>query len=165
MICTSGTGKIDRNVLPVSEFRDLLEAAAKLFSTKREFAGKLGITPGRLSRVLGGEHSLDPMNCLRLAQMTGATPSRVLRIAGKGELAEMIESLYGPGRPTVSASQRELLDQFDRISQRARDGVKAVLGELPQNDGVALREFERQGDAILETAVKNRRKRAKSSRR
>lgn len=117
--------------LPVSEFRDLLEAAAKAYPTKREFARAIGITPGRLSRVLGGEHSLDVGNCLTLATLIGESPSRVLRAAGKGDIADAIEALYGPSAPSVSPKDREILDAWNALTPRARDALRLTMSELP----------------------------------
>lgn len=118
--------------LPVSEFRDLLEAAAKAYPTKREFARAIGITPGRLSRVLGGEHSLDVGNCLTLATLTGESPSRVLRAAGKGDIADAIEALYGPSAPSVSPKEREILDAWNALTPGARDALRLTMTQLPR---------------------------------
>jgi transcriptional regulator with XRE-family HTH domain len=117
----------------VSEFRDLLEAAAKGYPTKREFARAIGITPGRLSRVLGGEHSLDVPNCLTLARLMGEAPSRVLRAAGKGEIADAIEELYGPSAPSVSPKEREILNLWNALTPRAREGLRLTMQELPRS--------------------------------
>lgn len=122
------------NSLPVSEFRDLLETAAQAFPTKKAFARAIGITPGRLSRVLGGEHSLDVGNCLTLAKLTGESPSRVLRVAGKPDIADAIEALYGPSAAGVSPKERELLDAWDAVSQHAREGLWITLMELATRD-------------------------------
>lgn len=118
------------NCLPVSEFRDLLEEAARGYPTKKAFARAIGITPGRLSRVLGGEHSLDVANCLTLARLTGESPSRVLRVAGKGDIADAIEALYGPTAKSVSPKERELLDVWNALTPRARDGLRLTMAEL-----------------------------------
>jgi hypothetical protein len=42
----------------------------------------------------GATPSLDV--CLRLADMTGTSPSRVLHAAARGDIADIIEELYGP---------------------------------------------------------------------
>jgi plasmid maintenance system antidote protein VapI len=114
----------------VGEFRDLLEAAAKRYPTKRAFARAIGITAGRLSRVLGGEHSFDVGNCLTLAKLTGESPSRVLRVAGKSDIADAIEALYGPGAVTVSPKERQILDVWNALTERARQGLSLTMSEL-----------------------------------
>lgn len=116
----------------MSEFRDLLEAAAKAYPTKKAFARAIGITPGRLSRVLGGEHSLDVGNCLTLARLTGESPSRVLRVAGKVDIAEAIEAVYGPSAKSVSPKEREILEIWNALTQRAREGLWLTMSELPR---------------------------------
>lgn len=116
----------------MSEFRDLLETAAKGYRTKKAFARAIGITAGRLSRVLGGEHSLDVGNCLRLAKLIGEAPSRVLRVAGKGDIADLIEAQYGPGAKAVSPLEREFLDVWNALSERAREGLRLTMSELPR---------------------------------
>jgi len=100
-----------------------LEAAAKGFPSKKAFARALGITAGRLSRVLGGEHSLDVANCLTLARLTGESPSLVLRVAGKGDIADAIEALYGPSAISVSPKDRGVLETWNALSPRAREGL------------------------------------------
>jgi transcriptional regulator with XRE-family HTH domain len=114
----------------VSEFRDLLEAAAKRFPTKHAFAKALGITPGRLSRILGGEHSLDVLNCLKLAKLSGQSASYVLRVAGKGDVAELIEDAYGRRAPALSPEERDLLEKWTALTPRARDAILALLFDL-----------------------------------
>jgi len=118
----------------VSEFGEFLEAAAKRFPNKYTFAKKLGITPGRLSRVLGGEHSLDVENCLKLAKLTGESASRVLRLAGKSEIAELIEDLYGRTAPALSRGDREVLDEWDAMNAHDRQALRAVLQSLGARD-------------------------------
>jgi transcriptional regulator with XRE-family HTH domain len=113
--------------LPVSEFRDLLETAARRFPTKHAFARALGITPGRLSRVLGGEHSLDVLNCLKLAKLTGLSASEVLRVAGKGDIADLLEDLYGHARPAIPPSIRVIVEQVESLPPRARNALERFL--------------------------------------
>ena len=136
----------------MSEFRDLLEAAAKAYPTKKAFAKAIGITPGRLSRVLGGEHSLDVGNCLTLAKLTGEPPSRVLRVAGKGDIADSIEALYGPSAKIVSPKERAVLDLWNALTQRAREGLLLTMTELPR--GTA-----KQPDHFREAGVTKKRQR------
>jgi plasmid maintenance system antidote protein VapI len=116
--------------LPLSEFRDFLEAAAKTLGSKRKLAKAIAITPGRLSRVLGGEHSLEIDRCLTLAKLTGESPLRVLRLAGKADLADQIEEAYGPNRPTIKPAEQALLDQWDALEPSDRANLRAILTAL-----------------------------------
>jgi hypothetical protein len=123
----------------VGEFRQLLESAARLYPTKREFAEAIGITPGRLSRVLGGEHSFDVGNCLTLAKLTGQSPSHVLRVAGKGAIADAIEELYGPPAVSVSPKERQLIDTWNSLSDRAREGLWLTISALTNQEAEPVR--------------------------
>lgn len=59
--------------------------------------------------------TLSPENLLRLAAATDMPPSTVLRMAGKGDLADLIERLYGNGQDALSESQRRVLEAWDRL--------------------------------------------------
>jgi hypothetical protein len=54
---------------------------------------------------------------LRLAQVTGENPTLVLRTANKGEIATMIETLYGPGKTLLRPDQQALLEALDAIQE------------------------------------------------
>jgi hypothetical protein len=84
---------MDPILLTLNDFREILERAAKRFQSKQAFARAVGLTPSRFSRVLRGE-SMEVVNCLKVAKLAGEAPSRVLRAAGKGEIADLIEELY-----------------------------------------------------------------------
>lgn len=112
----------------MSEFREFLETEARRFGNKKGFAKAIGITPGRFSRLLRGEFSMEVVNCLRLAKVTGESPDRVLRLAKKSEIADLIQELYG--RPSLTGAQRALLDRWGVLKQPAKVGLEAVLQEL-----------------------------------
>lgn len=116
----------------VSDFGEFLEDLAKQFPTKQAFAEAIGITPSRFSRVLAGTYTLNVLNCLRLAKAAGRSPSVVLRAAGKREIADLIEALYGPGATSVSPKEREVLDLWNGLTPRAREGLRLTLSELPR---------------------------------
>jgi len=68
-------------------------------------------------------------NLLRLAEETGESASRVLRMGGKGALADQLERLYG-AVPTASLSKdgREVAQLFDRVENAdVRSFVKDAL--------------------------------------
>jgi transcriptional regulator with XRE-family HTH domain len=125
----------------LEEFRHFLEAAARRYPSKQALARAIGITPGRLSRVLKGEHSLDVINCLRLAQLTGDAPGDVLRVAGKQDVAELLAALYGEA-PTLSPADREVLEAWRTLNLYQRELLRALIddmavthhGERPRRD-------------------------------
>lgn len=130
---TSGIVNPGAIFLLLSEFRDLLEAAATKFPSKQAFAKAIGVTPSRFSRVLSGNYALNVLNCLRLAKLTGDSASRVLRVAGKNEIADLMEELYGRTAPALSPSDRELLDRWNALTPRARESLRGILGDLTVN--------------------------------
>lgn len=71
---------------------------------------------------------MEVVNCLRLAKVTGESPDRVLRLAKKSEIADLIQELYG--RPSLTGAQRALLDRWGVLKQPAKVGLEAVLQEL-----------------------------------
>jgi hypothetical protein len=84
------------------------------FRTKRALASAIGLTESPFGRgVEAGSLGVDSL--LRLAMASEAHPSFVLRLAGKKELADLIERLYGPGKDALTESQRTLLELWDRL--------------------------------------------------
>src|SRR4051812_1758742 len=96
----------------VSEFSELLTRVVAAFPNRSAFAKAIGLNASRLSRALNtGDFPFNVTNCLRLAQVSGEPPSKVLRAAGKGDVADLIETLYGRDRNALlSPEERELLD-------------------------------------------------------
>src|SRR4051794_6397965 len=117
-------------VLAVNEFRELLESTARRFPSKQAFAKAIGVTPSRFSRVLAGQHSLNVLNCLRLAKLAGVPPSTVLHAAKKHEIAALLEELYGPEPVGLIAEEIEMLETWRRLTPEARDGLRAVLAGM-----------------------------------
>lgn len=80
-------------------FASLLRSCSRRYPTIRAFARALDVDPSHVSRAMArGAQPFDVRGCLRLAKLTGENPTTVLRAAGKGDIAELIETLYGrPG--------------------------------------------------------------------
>jgi hypothetical protein len=92
---------------PVSSFLALLERAVSAFGSQSAAAEAIGMDRTRFGRVLlqrrnpradKSPASFDVENCLRLSRATSHDASDVLRLAGKADVAEIIEELYGPPR-------------------------------------------------------------------
>ncbi len=84
----------------------------KHFRTGKAFAVALGVKPSHLSHAMGpGGQPFDVLRCLKLARLTSTHPSKVLRAAGKGEIATLVEELYGPARE-LSTTERNLLRDY-----------------------------------------------------
>jgi len=105
-------------------FRTYLKRLQKRhYPSHRAFAAALGIDPTRLSRGT----PFDLRGCLNLARITGEHPSKVLRAAGKGDMADLIESLYGRGTPSLTAEQQRFLEALAAIPDPL---VRAALLEV-----------------------------------
>lgn len=84
------------------------------FRTKRALASAVGLTESPFGRgVIAGSLGVDSL--LRLAMAAETHPSVVLRLAGKAELADLIERLYGPGRDALTESERQVLEAWARL--------------------------------------------------
>jgi hypothetical protein len=98
------------------------------YPTVRAFAGALGIDETQLSRAMGPRGKpFDTRRCLKLAAMTGENPTTILRAAGKGDLAILIEQQYGEPSGTLSQDHQELLAAFDAIAPQARPAILLIM--------------------------------------
>ena len=107
-------------------FKSFLKKVQKThhYPSIRAFAAALGIDPTRISRGT----PFDLRRCLLLAQVTGENPSTVLKAAGKGELAALIEALYTTPPERLGAEETELLTAFRAIPDaEARQSVITVV--------------------------------------
>jgi hypothetical protein len=98
-------------------FRDWIGHVEERFGTKQAVAHAMGLSASAYTRgVERGSFSTE--NLLRLAQATGDGPSVVLRAAGKGESAALIEALYGQNADDISGEERELLTAWRLVTDR-----------------------------------------------
>ena len=130
------------SLVAVTDFQELLNRIAKGFPTRTALAKAIDINASRLSRALNGTDQLpfNIENCLQLAKVSGEPASNVLRAADKGDIADLIESLYGPQRkvtdpavldllqhwPTFSADERSYIRNSIAMVLRARDSTQAA---------------------------------------
>jgi hypothetical protein len=97
-------------------FRALLKRLKKHYPSVRAFAYAIDVDPSHLSRAMSATgQPFDVRGCLRLAVVTGANPADVLRAAGKTEIADLIEQLYGAPQVLLTPEQQELLAAFSAI--------------------------------------------------
>jgi hypothetical protein len=116
----------------VDDFKELLSRIALKFESKKALADALDMDPSRLSRAINtGDFPFNVENCLRLARVSGESPSELLRAADKGDIAELIESLYGPEKAMTDPTVVELLSKWELLTndERAfmRVGAEALL--------------------------------------
>lgn len=88
------------------------------FRTSTALAEAMGLQLTPFTRgVAAGTFNV--VNLLKLAKVADERPSTVLRMAGKGDVAELIESLYGKPSP-MTQHQREVSDLVGTLDVRDR---------------------------------------------
>lgn len=117
------------------ELRQLLRVEKDRLGTKRAMAEAIGVTEGRMGRVLKGENSLSERSCLRFAKSSGLSASQVLRAAGKADIADLIEELYAITDDALSSGELEFIRAYRRLTAKrqalVRDTVATMAGEEP----------------------------------
>jgi hypothetical protein len=99
----------------------------KHYPTVTAFAQALGIKdPSRISRG----NPFDVYWCLRLAEVTGENPSVILRAANKGDIATLIETLYGTSKVLLTPEQQTLLNAFEGMAPHARQALITIAKDL-----------------------------------
>ncbi len=118
-----------RNSLSVSDFeRWIDELVAARYGAKGRLAALIGMTDSAFGRsVRAGSLGVEAL--LKLARVVDVAPGEVLRIAGKGAIADLIDELYAA--PPVSLTKREmrLLDTF-RHCEKAGQDLMIQAGEV-----------------------------------
>lgn len=111
---------------------------AERFHTNTAMATAMGLslTPFMRGVATG---TFNVVNLLKLAKVTDENPSEVLRMAGKGDVAELIESLYGATE--LSPKEREHLRRWRLLDDATRNAI-GILMRDPEEDAV-VRERER----------------------
>lgn len=115
----------------VATLQELLKEIVPDYGSQAALGRKILVSASRLSRIMRGGDSLEVVNCLRLADVTGRSASEVLQAAGKTEVHDLIQKLYGKARPTtapvLTVDQRTVLDLWDRISEPDQKHVLYVM--------------------------------------
>jgi len=121
--------------ITVDDFKGLLNRIAGTFKTQKELADALDIDPSRLSRAINaGDFPFNVENCLRLAKLSGEPPSAVLRAAGKADIAELIESLYGPEKTVTDPVVVSLIENWDQLTSEKRNFLDVAAQLLLMSD-------------------------------
>lgn len=102
------------------------------YGTADRLASAIGMTLSAFSRGVRNQHTLGIESLLRFAKETSEPPGKVLRLAGKAHVAELLEDLYGTPDPSnrLDGQQRELLQLWATISETDRASVKSILKGL-----------------------------------
>lgn len=117
-------------------FRGFLDEAESLYGLKKTVAERIGIDAAHYTKVYKGEaYALNIENCLQLARLIARRPSDVLRAAGKGDLADLLDATYGETRYEPipgGAKGAELLRRWAEFDDEQRDALLTVLRGMPK---------------------------------
>jgi len=113
----------------MEEFRRLLVDLAKQFGgTKQELARRAGLSPSAFSRLHAGRSVPSVEVCLRLAIVTSTSASKLLRAAGKGTTADLLEDLYG-----AAAIRRHAFVGVRHLNPTEQRHMEAVRALAPKD--------------------------------
>jgi transcriptional regulator with XRE-family HTH domain len=102
---------------------------------QEELAKLLGIGAPHLSRVSAGSGpTLGEKALLRLADLENLDAGAVLRAAGKGDFAELLDRLY-PKRGRPSRADEELVSRFRNFTRNLSVRKLQALGDLLDDSG------------------------------
>lgn len=141
-------------------FRDFLQECVRAFGTPDALAKQMGVAQQSIYRALKEQFTLSTENCLRLAVAVRASPERVLEMAGKANVANLIKESYALCSVSNSASLSprsggENQDETSAISQNSARSAQSVgalsPSDIPQPPPIA--DERTQGDADAEDPV------------
>jgi hypothetical protein len=115
------------------------------YKTVAALAKAIGMTESGFSRAMKAG-TFEAENCLLLAYETGAAPGDVLTMAGKAQLHQLIEKLYGKARPEMAPDVAKACDLMSKIEDpQAREGFLMMMrGYLTQQAAASGRAHPRQ---------------------
>ena len=116
------------------EFGEILKQCVERIGTRHALGKLLGMSGSRVGRAIDGQYTFNIENCLRLADVMRESPTRILRAAGKIEIANLIERLYGKTTPLLSDADQQLLDLWNALPARRRKILYDVLNELTADE-------------------------------
>ena len=99
------------------------------YSTLRQIADLIRMSESGFTRgVKRGTLSIE--NLLDLARAVDEDPSKVLRMAGKDRVVELIERHYGRSDETISAAEREHLARWRRLKVPTRTRMEGLISDV-----------------------------------
>lgn len=102
-----------------------------VFRTRGEIAAECGTTDDLLSHVLNTPNRrLSVEQCLRLARKVEAYPAVILRVAGRDDVANVLDDLWPRKRDLVhlTRKERELVTQWRELQWRERHHLEGLMG-------------------------------------
>lgn len=86
-----------------------------------DMAKALGLTPSPFSRALKTGKNFGPEPCFRLARLLGQPVVDVLRVAGKAQLADLVEETFGAGPSEAARADGQLGTIFGALSPQRQE--------------------------------------------
>jgi hypothetical protein len=121
----------------------ILRRVASRETTLRKLAAKLELSRQWLDRAMRGEVALGAETCLRVALQYDEDALSVMRAAGKGELADLLERA-GFGTGEVSASDRDLLRDLDSVPEAQQRPIRELIRSLSTRGSSPTRKSRRR---------------------
>lgn len=112
-------------------------------TTKKALAAKLHISREWLDRVMLGEVALGAETCLRVALEYDENALSVMRAAGKGELADLLERA-GFGTGEVSVTDRDLLRDLESLPDAQQRPIRELIRSLSTRSSLPPRKSRRR---------------------
>lgn len=132
-------------------FQQWIESlVAERFGTKTKLAEAIGVSLTQIGRGAdAGKYSV--VNLLKLAKVAEADPSWVLQLAGKGDIALLIEDLYG--KSTLTPEQRAWLRAFADVPEKLHRALLNLVIAASIGDGPPI---ERSAESEVVVPVRAR---------
>lgn len=111
--------------------------------TQQELANKLDLTRQWLERAIGGGVALGAESCLRIALEYREDALQLLRAAGKGQLADLLERA-GFCAGEVSAMDRDLLRDLDSLPDAQQRPIRELIQSLSTRSSPPPRKSRRR---------------------
>lgn len=97
------------------------------YKTTAALAKAIGMTESGFSRAAKAG-TFDVENCLRLAEETGESAEVVLTMAGKGQVSDLIQTLYGKARGATDPDAAKAAAMMAQIvDSEARQGFLQMM--------------------------------------
>lgn len=112
------------------DFQGFIRRQIQRYGTADALARAIGMSLSAFSRGVRNAGTLSVENLLRLAEETGTPASQVLTLAGKHEVAALIERLFGEDRDPLSGPDRKHLTQWHTLDREAQNAFDTIIRAL-----------------------------------
>lgn len=115
----------------------LLEA--ELFKNRGEVANAIGMTDSGFSRAVNDEGKLSIGGCLKLAVKLGDDPRRILRVAGRSDIARILDRIYHEGKSLrLTGREREMILSWRKMDVSPQAAVESIIHSFSGRTGLIV---------------------------